>query len=118
MSSINSDLLDDGLQAVMGKDRCQSDWQPKKEQKKVSTLEDKPKATITEPVDAQFMKLNTVSPMAKLKGCVKGVWLYGGISLVLFWWQQAGLLDPRAAVPSFIVLALLAGVQIGRICRE
>ena len=58
------------------------------------------------------------APMAKLKGCAKGVWLYGCISLLLFWWQQAGLLDSKAAVPSFIVLALLAGVQIGSACRE
>lgn len=54
----------------------------------------------------------------RLKGCAKGVWLYGCISLLLFWWQQAGLLDSKAAVPSFIVLALLAGVQIGSACRE
>ena len=68
--------------------------------------------------DGEWTQLNTVSPMAKLKGCAKSVWLYGCISLLLFWWQQAGLLDSKAAVPSFIVLALLAGVQIGSICRE
>ena len=53
----------------------------------------------------------------KLKACAKGAGLYGGISMLLFWWQQAGLLDPRAAVPSFVVLALLAGLQIGRVCN-
>lgn len=69
-------------------------------------------------MDGEWGQLNRVSPMAKLKDCAKGVWLYGCISLLLFWWQQAGLLDSKAAVPSFIVLALLAGVQIGSACRE
>ena len=67
--------------------------------------------------DGEWGQLNRVSPMAKVTGCAKGVWLYGCISLLLFWWQQAGLLDSRAAVPSFIVLALLAGVKIGAACR-
>ena len=37
MMTINGNLLDDGLQAVMGKDRCQNDWQPKKAEAKKAT---------------------------------------------------------------------------------
>lgn len=121
MIEINSDLLDAGLQAVMGKDRCQDVTEQMKKNPKPTPAkkveQEKAKAATTGTLDAEWMKLNTVSPMAKLKGCVKGVWLYGGISLLLFWWQQAGLLASEAAVPSFVVLALLAGVQIGSICR-
>ena len=49
----------------------------------------------------------------RLVNCAKGTVVYGGLSAVLFWWQQAGLLAPEAAWPSFIVLALLAGLKIG-----
>ena len=49
----------------------------------------------------------------RLASCAKQTALYGGISALLFWWQQAGLLASEAAWPSFIVLALLAGLRIG-----
>ena len=49
----------------------------------------------------------------RLVNCAKGTVVYGVLSAVLFWWQQAGLLAPEAAWPSFIVLALLAGLKIG-----
>ena len=113
MSNMNGDLLDDGLQAVMGKERCQDVWAPR-EKKAAEKVPQKEAASREEmAVDAKWVKLYTVSPMAKVKNCAKQTVLYGGISAVLFWWQQAGLLDPKAAIPSFIVLALLAGLRIG-----
>jgi hypothetical protein len=127
------DAEDEGLRAVMGskfqdvsreipkasvsarsKARRKTAADPKEYPSHLKTAADIP-SNIPE---GEWIQLNRVSPMAKLKACAKGAWLYGCISLLLFWWQQAGLLDSRAAVPSFIVLALLVGVQIGRICRE
>lgn len=105
MSNENSDLLDEGLQAVMGKDRCQNDWfKPKR-------MEDKKPEQKT--ADAVWEPVKAVAPMDKLKGCAKWSALFGLISGILFYWQQAGLLDSRAAVPSFVVCALLAGLAIG-----
>jgi hypothetical protein len=49
----------------------------------------------------------------RVANCAKHTVLYGGISGILFWWQQTGLLASEAAWPSFIVLALLAGLKIG-----
>lgn len=69
-------------------------------------------------MDGQWAKPNTASTIAKLKACVKSASIYSGISLLLFWWQQTGMLASKAAIPSFIVLALLAGLQIGRVCHE
>ena len=54
------------------------------------------------------------SPAERLNKCVRGVGPLAVISGVLIWWQQAGLLDPKAAWPSFVVIALLAGLVIGR----
>lgn len=106
-NEINGDLLDDGLQAVMGKERCQDAWTPR--QKK--TGEKKPQKE--EVMDAQWVKLNTISPMAKVKGCARWALLFGSISALLFYWQQAGLLASEAAVPSLIICALGAGLTIG-----
>ena len=108
MSEINGDLLDDGLQAVMGKERCQNVWivPPEKKAEVKKPQKD-------EPVDASWVKLNTVSPLARVKCCAKWALLFGSISGLLFYWQQAGLLDSKAAVPSLIVCALGAGLSIG-----
>ena len=127
--NLMEDAEDEGLKAVMGskfQDQTKEDRKdvPKaaedlrKYPPHLGTVADHRPAESSKVLDGRWTQLNTVSPMAKLKGCAKGVWLYGCISLLLFWWQQAGLLDSKAAVPSFIVLALLAGVQIGSICRE
>lgn len=115
MNNRNGDLLDEGLQAVMGKDRCQNVWQPetKKSTPRKNAEQEKPKAAIAEPMDAEYVKLNVVSPMARLKCCAKWALLFGSISTLLFYWQQAGLLDPKAAVPSLIICALVGGLTIG-----
>ena len=65
-------------------------------------------------VDAAWKPVKAATAMEKLKSCGKWALLFGGISALLFWWQQAGLLDPKAAVPSFIFIALLTGMKIGR----
>lgn len=109
MSNINSDLLDDGLQAVMGKDRCQSDWKPSPRKK----TEEPKKLRQDEAADASWEPVKTQIPMDKVKECTKWTALFAGISGLLFYWQQAGLLASEAAVPSFIVCALLAGLTIG-----
>ena len=124
MSNINGDLLDEGLQAVMGKERCQdvSSQFGKTEAKEIVTSpaaphNDREKRTAKrEPEsveDASWVKLNVISPMAKVKCCAKWAMLFGSISGLLFYWQQAGLLDPKAAVPSLIICALGAGLTVG-----
>ena len=109
MSNINSDLLDEGLQAVMGKDRCQNEW----------TVPKKPEGKKPEPVkkeqavDASWVPVKKEGSMDKLKECAKSATIFGGISALLFYWQQAGLLASSAAVPSLIACALAAGLSIG-----
>ena len=112
MSNINSDLLDDGLQAVMGKDRCQNEWTaPKKKTEDKKLQKTEPTRNQTE--DSREAPVKPKLPMDKLKECAKWSVIFGGISSLLFYWQQAGLLDSSAAVPSLIACALLAGLAIG-----
>lgn len=112
MSIKNEDLLDEGLQAVMGKDRCQDVSGTVNVESVVSP---KPKNAVPkgEPGNAGWIQLNTVSPMVKLKSCAKWALLWASISALLFYWQQAGLLASSAAVPSLIFCGLGAGLTVG-----
>lgn len=105
MKELNDDLLDDGLQAVMGKDRCQNDWYPKWKESK--------RAEQDTPADASWAPVRETNTMDKVKVCTKWGAVFGGISSLLFYWQQAGLLASSAAVPSLIICALGAGLTIG-----
>ena len=135
MSNINGDLLDEGLQAVMGKERCQDVYgtgesategpeiatsaTPPRNDKCVNAVvrkdngSQKVKREPDTAEDASWVKVNVVSPMGKLKCCAKWAMLFGSVSGLLFYWQQAGLLDPKAAVPSLLFCFLGAGLTIG-----
>lgn len=51
---------------------------------------------------------------ARLKLCVKHSWVFGAISLLAFYWQQVGLMDSAAAVPTIYTCALMLGLSIGK----
>lgn len=55
--------------------------------------------------------------MDKLKACAFGVLTFGGLAMLLFYWQQAGLMASEAAVPSMCVCTALAGWSIGKNAR-
>jgi hypothetical protein len=98
MSVVNGDLLDEGLQSVMGKDRCQNDWKPSK----------KPMA------DASWEPVKEPHWMDNMKSCAKSVLLFGGLSFLVFYWQQAGLMAESIAVPCIAVCTALAGWGCGK----
>ena len=110
MKELNDDLLDDGLQAVMGKDRCQDlPLRQKSEKEWKAVAKDSPAAA----VDASWAPVKPSNYMDKIRECVKHGFVFAGISGLLFYWQQAGLLASSAAVPSLIICALGAGLTIG-----
>lgn len=47
-------------------------------------------------------------------GCVKYAVLFGGLTLLLYYWQQSGLMDASVAVPSMLVCSALAGWGVGK----
>lgn len=49
----------------------------------------------------------------RLESCVKWVALFAALNLVLFYWQQKGLLADSAGIPAMWVCALLGGCGIG-----
>ena len=56
--------------------------------------------------------------MDNLKSCAKSVLLFGGLSFLIFYWQQAGLMASSIAVPSMCVCTALAGWGAGRTVRR
>ena len=87
---------------------------PKGEKKPEPVKVPTEKKTCKKAMDATWMPVKAEpTEIQRLVDCAKGTVVYGGLSAVLFWWQQAGLLASEAAWPSFIVLALLAGLKIG-----
>mgnify|MGYP007037166527 FL=1 len=49
-----------------------------------------------------------------LKNCVKWVALFGGLSFLVFYWKEAGLMAESIAVPSIAVCTALAGFGAGK----
>lgn len=52
--------------------------------------------------------------MGRLERCAKWVILFGGLSFLLFYWNQAGLMATSVAVPSMCVCTALAGWGLGK----
>ena len=107
----NGDLLDEGLQAVMGPERCQNTWQPSTKK----TIEGKKASGKDKPISAQWQPPKPVPNwLDRLKDCAKRTALFSGLCSLIFYWQQTGLMESAAAVPSMLACMLLAGVNIGK----
>lgn len=70
-------------------------------------------ASKSKPMDAHWEPVKP-NALGRLQDCAKSVSVYAAANLILFYWQQAGLLADKAAVPAMWVCALLAGYQLGK----
>lgn len=65
--------------------------------------------------DAEWETVPAVNETTvNLLGCVKHAVLFGGLTLLLYFWQQSGLMDASVAVPSMLVCSTLAGWGVGK----
>lgn len=101
---MNDNLLDDGLKAVMGAERCQ-DMTKGEKPKKVT-----PKKS--EAVDASWAPVEGKPNM--LVECAKPMILFGGLVWLFFYWQQNQLMDYDTATYCMMALCLAAGLSIGK----
>lgn len=53
--------------------------------------------------------------MDKLKYCAKSSFTFAGLNLLIFYWQNTGLMDESIALPSMCVCAALFGLGIGKV---
>lgn len=66
-------------------------------------------------VDAEYQPVKSAPNwFDNLKACAKWAVLFGGLNVLIFYWQQAGLMDASVAVPSMCVCAALAGWGVGK----
>ena len=117
------DVNDIGLKGIFG-DRFHDETQgfvaERKERKSVNatnTAKAEQKAT-DKPVTAQWEPVKEANWMDSLKSSVKWAGLFGGLSFLVFYWQQAGLMDASIAVPTMCVCTALAGWGVGVSCAR
>lgn len=114
------DVTDAGLKGIFG-DRFHDNTEPvkagtkkvsndiPKTEKKVQKPKDKPVQEIWQP---EKPKPNLTD---KLIAATKNVGLFGALNLLIFYWQQKGLMAESIALPCMLVCAVLAGWGAARI---
>ena len=114
------DPEDIGLKAVMGDRFHDENKKPMVEAfpKEPSTVTKVMQKTTEKAVDASCAPVKEPNWMDNLKNCAKAVVLFGGLSFLIFYWQQAGLMAESIAVPSMCICTALAGFGAGRTVRR
>lgn len=69
----------------------------------------------SEAVDAEWHPTKTRTWMDDLKDCTKSTLIFGGLNVLIWWWQMAGLMDESIAQPCMWVCFGLAGIGIGKV---
>ncbi len=115
----NLDPEDIGLQQVMGK-RFQSGSQQsgkflRAEESTTSTQAEK---KAQKPKDAQWEPIKEHTWMDDLKECAKSSLLFGGLNMLIWYWQTSGLVAESVAMPCMLICAALFGLGIGKCCRR
>jgi hypothetical protein len=64
-------------------------------------------------VEAAWHPTKVHTWMDSLKGCVKWALTFGGLNMLIFYWQIAGLMAESIAVPCMWVCCALAGYGVG-----
>lgn len=121
----NLDPEDIGLKMIMG-DRFHDETTEKPKAEKITRKAENPakavKAPVIEPMTepkpvkkAQWFPVKSEPDFYdRLKACAKSALLFGGLSLLFFYWQQTGQMEASAAMPSICACTCLAGLGVGR----
>ena len=115
------DVTDAGLKAIMG-DRFHDETKPskaisKKETTTTTYAEKTAQKAKDKPVEEQWQPTKEHNWMDNLKNCVQWVIGFGGLSFLLFYWEQAGLMAESIAVPCMCLCTALAGWGLGKNVR-
>ena len=115
----NLDPDDIGLQQVMG-NRFQNGTKQsgrflRAEEGTESTQEEK---KAQKPMDAQWEPSKERNWMDDLKDCAKSSLLFGGLNMLIWYWEVSGLMDESVAMPCMLACAAMFGLGIGKCCRR
>lgn len=74
--------------------------------------------TVLKPADADWEpEHHAPTQMEKLKACAKDALLFGGLSLMFFYFQQSGQMAMSAAMPCICACCVLMGLGVGKNVR-
>lgn len=116
----NLDPEDIGLQQVMGNRFQDMTQKPMVEQfstRTTNTTQEKKVAQkpISKPVETQWEPAKAEPNfIAKLTDTAKWICLFGGLSFLIFYWKESGLMAESIAVPCMCVCTALVGWSIGK----
>ena len=65
--------------------------------------------------DAQWHPTKQRTFIDDLYDCTKSTMIFGGLNVLIWWWQMAGLMDESIAQPCMWVCFGLAGIGIGKV---
>lgn len=66
------------------------------------------------PMDTNWEPTKGNTWLDNLKGCAKWALLFGGLSFLIFYWKEAGLMAESISVPCMCVCTALAGWGVGK----
>lgn len=113
------DVNDVGLKQIFG-DRFHDETEPaaekpKQEQPRTVPVVKAVKNPMDIPVEEQWQPVKVRNYLDNLRDCAKVCVTFGGLNLLIFYWQQAGLMASSIAVPSMCACACLMGLGIGKV---
>lgn len=124
----NLDPEDIGLKEVMGnqfQDATQQTAQPKRARgntKSTYTAYQVAKEAVQKAnekaMDAQWEPVKQRNWMDDLKDCMKSSLIFGGLNMLIWYWQISGLMDESVALPSMLICAALFGIGLGKCCKR
>lgn len=103
------------LQFVMGS-KFIDETKPMTEAKAKPVTKETPKKVAENPkkaVDAEWHPVKPHTWKDSLKNCVKWAVTFGGLNMLVFYWQLNGLMAESIAIPSMWVCCALAGYGVG-----
>jgi hypothetical protein len=109
----NLDPNDEGLKGIFGERFHDATQEPPRMQNTDTPKEAYKPAR--KPMDAPWEPVKSdPNWLDNLKACAKHTAIFGGLSFLVFYWQQAGLMDSSIAVPTMCICTALAGWGCGR----
>lgn len=108
----NFEREDKELQAIMG-DKFQDMSEAKQVPTKKVAQNPVQKRTEEKAADAEWHPVKPHTFKDSLAGCAKWALTFGGLNMLIFYWQLEGLMADSIAVPCMWVCCALAGYGVG-----
>lgn len=78
----------------------------------------KPKKAVQKAEEEQRNPVKQRTWMDDLKDCMKSSLIFGGLNILIWYWETAGLMAESIARPSSWVCVALFGIGIGKVLRD